>query len=257
MQSEKQTILIDADDTLWANNFYYESAIKLFANYVAEKTGFCRKEIIKKRHEIGINLIPKYGYGSRGFMVALIETYFYFVRANHEEILYGLFDEELQEIIKIGKSVVDYYVQVFPDALEFLHKVSGTHALFLVTKGSHKDQNDKVDRSGLRELFDGVFVVREKNEETLREILDAKGINIEDKAEREKVWMIGDSVRSDINPAKRLGIKTIWVKGDTWEYENVPIVKEGPPTLVIDNFQKIRYFFDGEEAKKQKENILK
>jgi putative hydrolase of the HAD superfamily len=102
-----------------------------------------------------------------------------------------------------------------------------------VTKGDHEEQHDKLLRSGLGSHFAAVEVLREKNSAAYLEIASRLGLA------RESTWMIGNSPRSDVNPALEAGLHAAYVRyHNTWILEEEEL-REPPPgqhLLVCDNF---------------------
>ena len=70
----RQNLLIDADDTLWENNVFFEKLIEDFITLV-EPSGFTRAYIRHILNETERKNIRQYGYGVRSFGRSLEETY--------------------------------------------------------------------------------------------------------------------------------------------------------------------------------------
>src|SRR5499433_3853803 len=70
----RQTLLIDADDTLWENNVFFEKSIEEFISQV-EPLGFARDYIRRILNETERSNIRQHGYGVRSFGRSLEETY--------------------------------------------------------------------------------------------------------------------------------------------------------------------------------------
>ena len=62
----RNTLLIDADDTLWENNVFYEKLIEDFVT-VVEPYGYTRAYIRHILNETERKNIRQYGYGVRSF----------------------------------------------------------------------------------------------------------------------------------------------------------------------------------------------
>ncbi len=98
------------------------------------------------------------------------------------------------------------------------------HDLLIVTKGHLEEQRAKVERSGIEHHFDAVVIVDEKDDQTYRSIVDSLGLD------PRQTWMIGNSPRSDINPAIRAGINAIYIPHPrTWHLEAEDVTE--PPDL--------------------------
>src|SRR3981189_2788787 len=70
----RHTLLIDADDTLWENNVFFEKLIEDFISIV-EPYGYTRAYIRHILNETERKNIRQYGYGVRSFGRSLEETY--------------------------------------------------------------------------------------------------------------------------------------------------------------------------------------
>ena len=70
----RHTLLIDADDTLWENNVFFEKLIEDFISLV-EPYGYTRAYIRHILNETERKNIRQYGYGVRSFGRSLEETY--------------------------------------------------------------------------------------------------------------------------------------------------------------------------------------
>lgn len=114
----------------------------------------------------------------------------------------------------IGRSVFDHTPALLPNSLQVLRRVrESSFQLILATKGEHTIQEEKIRRLNIHTYFDRVYIFPEKEEHQFREIamecfLDL-GVS----------WSIGNSIKSDINPALRIGMMAIWIRNATWDYE--------------------------------------
>jgi len=85
--------------------------------------------------------------------------------------------------------------------------------LALLTKGDHELQLRRLQRSGLRDLFDVIRVVPEKSPAIIRDVVSALGVDVG------CAWMVGNSIRSDVLPAIDAGLRAVWIDAHVWEYE--------------------------------------
>jgi putative hydrolase of the HAD superfamily len=120
---------------------------------------------------------------------------------------------------------------------ETLGYLSERHDLTLFTKGHAEEQRLKVDRSGLAGHFDRVVVTPEKDEAAYRRLLLRHGL------EPERTWMIGNSPRSDVNPALAVGLRAVFIPHPrTWSLEVEELV-ESDRLVTIDSFAELRGLF--------------
>src|SRR5438093_8921057 len=151
----RQTLLIDADDTLWENNVYFERAIAEFISFLnhRERSAAEVREIL---NDVERECIVSHGYGLHSFTHALVKT---FERLSVEPITPALHET----IHGFARTIAQQPIQILPRVTETLEYLTNRHDLILVTKGDHKEQSAKVDRSGLKKYFSVVEILSEKH----------------------------------------------------------------------------------------------
>lgn len=92
-----------------------------------------------------------------------------------------------------------------------------------------------LDEFGLTELFDtvvesAVVGIRKPDSRIYAMGIDALGLR------PEETVVVGDSLSKDIAPAKRLGCRTVWIKGEGWTDEPQD---ESPADYVVSNLEEI------------------
>jgi putative hydrolase of the HAD superfamily len=203
----KTTLIIDADDTLWENNVHFESATEEFLDLVEERGG-SREAAKVLLPRIERRNIPAHGYGSRGFTRSLMETL--------EEITgKPTSSEDRERILALGDRVRRMPIQYLPGVTETLAVLKEYHRLILFTKGDREEQREKVERSGAMAYFHHMEITVEKGPEDYRRLLDAHGLDLDES------WMVGNSPRSDINPALEVGLGAVFIPHpNTWSLEH-------------------------------------
>lgn len=226
----RQQLLIDADDTLWENNIYFEEAFDDFVAFLAHSS-LEPPEIRAILDEIELANIKVYGYGAENFARNLCQCY---DRLVEREIAPGDRDRIMDLAGRIMRQPIEPISGV-PETLEYL---SLRHDLTLFTKGQEEEQKLKVDRSGLGVFFGHTAVVREKDAATYAALVYERRLN------PATTWMIGNSPKSDINPALEAGLNAVYVPHDrTWHLERTEI-GEGPGRLLrVDRFSDLRDLF--------------
>ncbi len=205
-------LLIDADDTLWENNIYFEQAIHAFIGFL-DHSSLTPAEVRAVLDEVEKLM----GYGSANFTRSLVETY----RRLAEK---DLQDEDIQQIRQFGEQIRSHPLQLLDGVKETLNYLSPRHDLILLTKGDIEEQKLKVERSGIEECFKQVIIVQEKDVATYHRV--ARELQLDPK----DTWMIGNSPRSDINPALAAGLNAVYIPHPhTWhlEHEEVQNTREG------------------------------
>ena len=69
-----QTLLIDADDTLWENNIYFERAIASFIGYLNHQA-YSREQVRDTLNGVERESILAHGYGLHSFTHSLITCF--------------------------------------------------------------------------------------------------------------------------------------------------------------------------------------
>jgi len=228
-----QTLLIDADDTLWENNVYFEQAIADFIERLNHEH-MSPQEVRLFLNEVEKQTILEHGYGSHSFAHSLVKCF--------EQLSESPITPALHEFIwGFAHKVSNYPIQLLSgvtETLEYLN--SRKHHLIVMTKGDLTEQAAKVERSGVKNYFAAIEIVAEKNIASYRESVTKYGLA------PESTWMVGNSPRSDINPALAAGINAVFVPHDmTWilEHETVDSVPAGRSLLTIEKFSDLRNHF--------------
>ena len=220
-----QTLLLDADDTLWENNVYFEQAIASFLSLL-DHAPHTPVQVRERLNAIERETTAEHGYGTPSFHRSLLRCY--------EELSRKPLDDTDRERIRgFARSVAEEEIHLLPGVAESLPLLAARHRLLLVTKGDQAEQTDKLRRSGLASHFDGVEVLREKNTAAYREIGGRLALHAA------STWMIGNSPRSDVNPALAAGFHAAFVRyHNTWvlEEEELDRPPKGQQLLVCDSF---------------------
>jgi putative hydrolase of the HAD superfamily len=227
-----QTLLIDADDTLWENNIYFERAIARFISFLNHRE-FSPGQVREVLNDVERECIVTHGYGLHSFAHALVRT---FERLSVEPVT-----PELHERINsFAHTIADHSVEILPEVPETLQYLSQRHHVILVTKGAIAEQTGKVERSGLKQYFAVVEILAEKDVAAYQAIIEKYDLA------HDSTWMVGNSPKSDINPALGAGLHAVFVPhGDTWILEH-DVVKEAVPPqrlLTVDRFADLRKHF--------------
>jgi putative hydrolase of the HAD superfamily len=228
----KPTLIIDADDTLWENEIYYERCISDFGELMAT-LGFDREEAERTVDEVEAERVPLVGYGPHEFSRNLALAYERLCQRHGRPA-----DEAVAKAShQIGLVVLEPPMELLDGVAETLPRLGERFRLILLTKGDRVSQEGKLARSGLAGHFDGVHVVQEKDAEVLRGLLAAYGL------QPEVTWMVGNSPRSDINPALAAGIGAVHIPhSNTWSLEQQEIA-DPERVVVLENFGELQTLF--------------
>ena len=228
-----QTLLIDADDTLWENNVYFERAIANFISFLNHHE-YTPAQVRAVLNEVERANVVKHGYGLHSFAHALVET---FERLSVEPLTPGLHET----IHGFAHTIAEHPVEIIAGVWETLAYLAGRHHLILMTKGNFTEQTGKVERSGLKPHFAAIEVVPEKDPAMYHEVVAKYGLA------REITWMVGNSPKSDVNPALAAGLNAVFVPHDqTWVLEHEELAQPGDGSgrlLVLERFAQLRDHF--------------
>jgi len=221
-----RTLLIDADDTLWENNVYFERVATGFVAALV-KRGHRTAPIHELLWQTEQRNVKITGYGSKAFCASL------------HEVAHALGCVDLETWITEQENWIFHHpIELMPGVRETLPLLFANNKLIVLTKGRPEEQIAKLERSGLAGFFHFVEIVFEKDVETYRDIVKKHGLDFS------TTWMIGNSPRSDINRAKAAGLRTVFIPyHTTWQHEIEKIATNGPETLVLENFGALRQHF--------------
>lgn len=227
-----QTLLIDADDTLWENNVYFERAIAAFISYLNHHE-YTPAEVRQSLNAVERETILSHGYGLTSFTRSLVTC---FERLSPESVT----EQKAARILGFVRSIAEQEIELLPGVAETLGELATRHHLILMTKGNHAEQADKLARSGLAPLFAAVEIVAEKDPPTYREVIARHELA------PHTSWMIGNSPKSDINPALAAGLHAVFLfHKATWVLEHAEInpAPPGQQLLELDSFAKLSEIF--------------
>jgi putative hydrolase of the HAD superfamily len=227
-----QTLLIDADDTLWENNIYFERAIANFISFLNHHE-YSPQQVREVLNDVERESIVSHGYGLHSFTHSLVQTF--------ERLAVEPLTPALHETISgFAHTIAGHPVEILRGVPETLQYLSGRHRLLLLTKGAITEQSGKVERSGLKNYFSAVEIVAEKDVAAYHTIASKYALP------NDSTWMVGNSPKSDINPALAAGLNAVFVPhGDTWILEHEEVAQAKPPNrlLIVETFAGLKQHF--------------
>lgn len=231
--AERQTLLIDLDDTLCENNVYFERAIADFITFLDHQE-HTREQVRLVLNEVERESIMKHGYGLHSFAHSLVDCF--------ERLSINPVTPELHQTIwGFAHKIAEHPMEIIPGVPETLEYLAKRHQLIVMTKGNLTEQAGKIERSDLKHFFTAVEVVAEKNVPTYREIVEKYALV------KEETWMVGNSPKSDINPALGVGIHAIFIPHDqTWILEHEELATPATNSqrlLTLERFEQLQKLF--------------
>jgi putative hydrolase of the HAD superfamily len=223
-------LIIDADDTLWENNIYFERAFDEFVEFLAHSS-LGPAEVRAVLDEIELANARTHGYGSLNFGRNLTLCYQHLAER-------AVGEEDLRRVMGFAERILEHPMELIDGVADTLAYLSLRHELTLFTKGHPEEQLLKVERSGLGQLFQHTAVVKEKDPAAYRELVRSRGMA------PELTWMVGNSPKSDINPALEAGLNAVFVPhSQTWALEQQEIRPGKGKLLVLEKFGDLREHF--------------
>lgn len=226
MRLTGQVLIFDADDTLWDNNVLFERVIDDFLDWMAHPT-LDRLEIRAILDDIEAANAVTHGYGSKVFLRSLAEC---LGRLRERQAT----REERLRIDELAVALLEHRVEPLPGVGDTLTELGGRHELFLLTKGDNEEQRAKVTASELEHHFRGVHIVVEKDAEVYR------WLTAEHSLAPATTWMIGNSPKSDILPARQAGLNAVFIpNANTWSLEEAEIDSADAGVLRLRTFSEL------------------
>jgi len=224
------TLFIDADDTLWENNIYFERAIDDFIGFLRHST-LDAAQIRASLLEIERANVKVHGYGARSFAQSLRDAY---INLSEREIS----PDDINVILGYGERILSHPLELIEGVKETLEVLATRHTLVLFTKGHEEDQRLKIDASGLVPYFARTHIAMEKEVASYHDLIATTG------AIREQTWMIGNSPKSDIRPALEAGLSAVLIPHQhTWQMEHAEIEERHERLIVLQRFSQLLQHF--------------
>ena len=222
-------LIFDADDTLWENNVHFERAIEGFLDFLDHGT-LSREDARAALDEIEHANAGVHGYGALAFSRHLRMTYELLAEREVDEA-------SLATVMAFGERILTQPVELIAGVQETLEFLAQRHDLHLLTKGQHDEQRRKIDESGIASWFRHAEVVPEKHPQAYRDLVAQLDLDLA------RTWMIGNSPKSDINPALAAGLNAVFIPHPaTWRLEHQEIADPGGPgrLVVVERFVELQ-----------------
>lgn len=203
-------LVIDADDTLWESSLFFERAEEDFVSLM-ESAGLDGESTRTLVHRRDIERLDVTGFGVRPYLDTLSSVMSELLPESSPSLRRG-FEE-------ISLCLLNHPVILFPGTRPALGTIraAGVRAV-VYTMGRPDHQKSKFDRSGLSPFVEACEVVARKTPAALAGLLETYGIV------PSHALCIGNSPRSDINPALAAGAGAVLLSRDRlWAAEREEI----------------------------------
>ncbi|MFF4416077.1 HAD family hydrolase [Streptosporangium sp. NPDC001559] len=225
-RSTGRVLIFDADDTLWENNILFERVIDDFLDWLEHPT-LDRAELRAVLNDIETANTAVHGYGSKVFLRSLRDC---FERLNERPTT----ERERRRIDELAVALVEHRVELVPGVAETLLDLGTRHRLLLLTKGDQAEQRRKLDASQLAHHFDGIHIVPEKDIAAYLRLAEEHALT------PASTWMIGNSPKSDIIPARQAGMNAVLIpNAHTWVLEQATLDPGDQGVLTLRAFPEL------------------
>lgn len=182
----------DGDDTLWHSEIHFQQAHARFETILSGYVDLADARLHERMLATEQRNLHLFGYGAKGMTLSMIETAIALTEGR-------ISAADIHQLVAIGKDVLQHPVELLPGIREAVCAVAAHCEVVLITKGDLFHQEKKVEQSGLADLFQRIEIVSEKDVATYARLLREFDLPARQFA------MIGNSLRSDIEPVLTLG----------------------------------------------------
>jgi putative hydrolase of the HAD superfamily len=199
-------LILDADDTLWESSRFFERAEEDFLSLVSA-LGQDSETVRTEIHRRDVLRLSVTGYGARPYIDTL--------RSILGELGCPVAGWIGRSFSDIETNLLNHPVLLHEGTLEMLRPVSSMgFPVVVYTAGERTHQEDKYVRSCVSEYVNALYVVPVKTAGSLKALLQDYS------ASPERTILVGDSPRSDINPALESGVNAVHIRRkNVWQAE--------------------------------------
>jgi putative hydrolase of the HAD superfamily len=200
-------VLLDGDDTLWKWQEIYDDAKQRFVALM-QRSGIGSDGLLPRLDVLDAQRVPLRGFILERFLETMVILYAQLSAEKRMAWEIGL-EKEIRDLGLLFKRPL----RVYDDTRVVLQQLSGKTNLYLYSAGHRSTQEAKVRQLGLDAYFAKLFIVPTKDEEQLRRAVASLDLP------PKRAWMVGNSLRSDIAPATKVGLHAILVDRGQWAYD--------------------------------------
>ncbi len=217
-------IIFDLDDTLLQSGKYYNRQLDEFASFVLENFSelHTKQEVLDRYNLIDRQVIEKIGLVREHFPLSMVKTWqFYCDRFGRPER-----ERERVKCRRIGEAVYEVIPEPLPGAFQVLDQLADRFDLLLYTMGDVEIQTNKIRYHQLERWFDEFHIFPYKDSDTLSRVVPPYP--------PERVSVVGDSLRGEVEPAIELGLRPVHVQSDfPWNYHEVDVETDYPSVSAL------------------------
>jgi putative hydrolase of the HAD superfamily len=213
--AENSWIIFDADNTLWDIESLYDRARTEFCEFLFaaleegshNSKGYVTLDLIERaqRHR-DLQLYASLGYSSGRFAKSFEDTVSFFMPASERTLM--------ERATQIALGVFDCAPTISDGLESLLAHLKPAFQLGIITAGDASVQKKRLETFRLRDRFDVIEIVDKKTAGVFEAFCQKHGVN------PQSSWVVGDSIRSDILPAKEAGLRAVHLKAANWDAEH-------------------------------------
>lgn len=195
----QKLVIFDLDDTLIDTSNVYWKSRSSFVEIISEELLIEKNILIaefEKFDSININIL---GFSPYRYEKSMVDTYKYIC----QKINRRPSKKTILSIRTCGSLIRKEVPNLISGAKDILEWTSQNHITGLITRGEYSWQMQKIHSLKIDKYFKFIRVVDNKNVAVFKEAIQDTGQLIQN------TWIIGDSVKSDINPGIKLGANCI------------------------------------------------
>ena len=204
-----KAIIFDFDDTLVYTHSIFRCATQAFCAHMQE-LGLYDQNLPQVQDEFDRDNVRRVGYFAKEcFAESLEQTYCHYADKFGQSPALEL----RQAFFALGMAVHNEPIELLPDCERVLSELKGRYRLFLMTQGEKDIQQARLERSGLLSYFEKYYILRGKRPADFAAVCEENSVAVEE------CVSVGNSLRSDINPALAAGLQAIYLSMFSWDFE--------------------------------------
>ncbi len=194
-------VLLDLHDTLIYEKIFHEKAENKLCEYI-KNFGIEQEAILQTFKKVDLNLMPSMGCSSKRVIKAFEKTL--------TSLVPNATKKDLETVASYAKEIYMTTPKLKPGVKRAVKLLSRYFPTILVTSGTDADRIEKqINDLPFKDEFSDVIIVDEKNTNVFEEIIQKTG------CKPEELVMIGNSRKSDINPAAEAHMQSVYIDSES------------------------------------------
>lgn len=209
-------VIFDADNTLWDVESLYDEARRRLGRLLAPESDgrYSPEQVERLQDERDRELSSVYGYSGDRFRRSFEDTALVVLGTTDVAQLTPEQVDLVRACRDLARNVFEQRAQSYPGIVQTLKAIRAKgYRVGILTAGEEWVQTRRLQQASVGPFCDSVQIVPFKDEAG-----KALGIFCTNKrVEVARSWIVGDSLRSDIGPGNKVGLKTIHIPNRNWD----------------------------------------